>query len=90
MNLGLRGIAVGTLVGGVLGGLGGTASLLLLNLSGTSMEEVRYWQYKWKTNREKAINEANRKHQPLEDPLLESHDEQVGNSNLSLENLEKK
>lgn len=51
-------MAAGGIIGGVLGGIGGAASLLILNLSGTSMEEVRYWQYKWRANRDDAIADA--------------------------------
>lgn len=57
-NMGLRGMTAGGIIGGVLGGIGGAASLLILNLSGTSMEEVRYWQYKWRANRDDAIAES--------------------------------
>lgn len=57
-NMGLRGMTAGGIIGGVLGGLGGAVSLLILHLSGTSMEEVRYWQYKWRTNRDDAIAES--------------------------------
>lgn len=57
-NMGLRGMAAGGIIGGFLGGLGGAASLLIMALSGTSMQEVRYWQYKWRTNRDDAIAES--------------------------------
>lgn len=52
LNGGLRGIAVGGLLGCGLGGLAGIVSLLVLKTSGTSMEEVRYWQYNWKRERD--------------------------------------
>lgn len=57
-NMGLRGMTAGFVIGGVLGGIGGCASLLILRLSGMSMEETRYWQYKWKTNRDDAVAES--------------------------------
>lgn len=54
INTGLRGMTVGGLLGGGLGGLAGLFSLLVLKASGTSMEEVRYWQYNWKRERDQA------------------------------------
>lgn len=58
VNMGLRGMAVGGLLGCGLGGVAGVLSLLLIKVSGTSMEEVRYWQYQWKSNRDKNIHAA--------------------------------
>ncbi len=52
VNSGLRGMTVGGVLGGGLGGLAGIFSLVILKASGTSMEEVRYWQYNWKRERE--------------------------------------
>lgn len=91
-NLGLRGIAAGTIVGGVLGTLGGAVSLLLLKSTGTTMEEVRYWQYKWRSNRDENINEGFKtqiKGTERDDPLISQHDEkpQVGNDKLDLKIL---
>lgn len=57
-NMGLRAIAVGGLLGGSLGGVAGLISLLIMRASGTSMEEVRYWQYKWRANRDANIRGA--------------------------------
>ena len=57
-NMGLRGMAVGGLLGGGLGGVGGCISLLVMKLTGTSMEDVRYWQYKWKLERDQKIKET--------------------------------
>lgn len=57
-GMGPRGMAVGFLLGGTLGGIAGGLSLLILNASGMSMEEVRYWQYKWRSQRDNDINEA--------------------------------
>lgn len=56
--MGLRGMAVGGLLGGGLGGVAGILSLLIMRASGTSMEEVRYWQYKWRANRDANISAA--------------------------------
>lgn len=51
-------MAAGGIVGGTLGGIAGVVSLLLLKASGTSMEEVRYWQHKWRLDRDDSIREA--------------------------------
>ncbi|XP_067616664.1 RPII140-upstream gene protein isoform X2 [Eurosta solidaginis] len=58
MHLGIRGMAAGGIVGGVLGSVAGAASLALLYASGTSMEDVRYFQYKWKVKRDNQVSEA--------------------------------
>lgn len=58
INTGLRGMTVGGLLGGTLGSLAGLVSLLILKFSGTSMEEVRYWQYNWKRERDETIQGA--------------------------------
>lgn len=60
LNMGLRGMAVGGLLGGSLGGVAGLVSLLVMYASGTSMEEVRYWQYKWRANRDANIRGASK------------------------------
>ncbi|CAD6992797.1 unnamed protein product [Ceratitis capitata] len=60
MSLGLRGMAAGGIIGGVLGSVAGVASLALLYASGTSMEEIRYWQYKWRIDRDNMIHQAMR------------------------------
>jgi hypothetical protein len=44
-----------SVLGGVLGGIAGLVSLSILKLSGMSMEEVRYWQYQWKEDRNRSV-----------------------------------
>lgn len=51
-------MTVGGLLGCGLGGLAGLCSLLILKASGTSMEEVRYWQYNWKRERDEIVRAA--------------------------------
>ncbi|XP_052850493.1 RPII140-upstream gene protein [Drosophila gunungcola] len=78
MNLGLRGMAAGGIIGGFLGGVAGVTSLLLMKASGTSMEEVRYWQYKWRLDRDDNIQQAFKKLTEDEQPeLFKVHDEKV-------------
>lgn len=77
-NLGLRGMAAGMIVGGGLGTIGGAVSLLILRSTGMTMEEVRYWQYKWRSNRDDAINDSFKfqmKSTEFHDPLMELHDQ---------------
>ncbi|XP_037026165.1 RPII140-upstream gene protein [Bradysia coprophila] len=72
VNGGLRGMTVGGLLGCGLGGLAGICSLLVLKASGKSMEEVRYWQYNWKRERDMIEMEADLANSISEkDPLLE-------------------
>ncbi|XP_017076733.1 RPII140-upstream gene protein [Drosophila eugracilis] len=78
VNLGLRGMAAGGIIGGFLGGVAGATSLLLMKASGTSMEEVRYWQYKWRLDRDENIQLALKKMTEEEEPkLFKAHDEKV-------------
>lgn len=89
-NMGLRGMAAGGLVGGFLGTIAGGVSLLVLKTTGMSMEEVRYWQYKWRADRDDTINEA-MKAQTIDerDQLMEWKDSKVGQDKLSLDTLVK-
>ncbi|KAH8284162.1 hypothetical protein KR054_011629 [Drosophila jambulina] len=78
MNLGLRGMAAGGIIGGFLGGVAGATSLLLMKASGTSMEEVRYWQYKWRLERDDNIQQAVKKMTAGEEPeLFKVHDQKM-------------
>lgn len=47
MNLGLRATLVGTGLGSILGGLCGGMSILILNLSGITIDEVLDAQKQW-------------------------------------------
>ena len=47
MNLGLRGALVGTGLGGILGGVCGSVSLIILKLSGITIDEVLEAQQNW-------------------------------------------
>lgn len=88
INLGLRGMLVGSGLGSVLGGMAGGITLLILNTSGMTMEEVRYWQYKWKEERNKTIREAVIKQtKSEEDQILALHNEQNGPDKISLDNI---
>lgn len=60
INMGLRGMVAGGVAGGVLGSISGALSLLILYATGTTTQDVRYWQYKWKLQREEAIENAYR------------------------------
>lgn len=88
-SMGLKGMTAGTLVGGVLGSIAGGVSLLILKSTGMTMEEVRYWQYKWRTSRDDTINEAMKAQTEL-DPLHIHHDERFGTDKLSLNAIEPK
>lgn len=53
MNLGLRATLVGTGLGGVLGGVCGGVSILILKLSGITIDEVLEAQQRWGNSRDK-------------------------------------
>lgn len=56
MNLGLRGGLVGCGLGGILGGLCGGASLLILKLAGVTIDEVLEAQQQWINSRDESVN----------------------------------
>ncbi|KAH8417646.1 hypothetical protein KR222_003496 [Zaprionus bogoriensis] len=87
LNLGLRGMAAGGIIGAFLGGIAGVASLLLMKASGTSMEEVRYWQYKWRLDRDENVQSAIKSQVRKEEPeLFAAHDNRVGEK-ISLDSV---
>jgi len=88
INSGLRGITAGGILGAGLGGIAGLVSLAILKLSGTTMEEVRYWQYQWKVERDETINAAKLKNSPHEqDPLLVAHEETLAVKDIKLDSI---
>ena len=84
-GLGLRGIIVGGGLGSVLGGIAGLASLGILKMSGMTMEEIRYWQYQWKQERERQFFKEEKNN---EDILFEHHRKVVGTQTNVLEGVE--
>ncbi|XP_011647644.1 RPII140-upstream gene protein isoform X1 [Pogonomyrmex barbatus] len=54
INLGLRGMLVGTGLGGILGGLCGTTSIIILKLSGVTIDEILEAQQQWINSRNEA------------------------------------
>ncbi|XP_055677058.1 RPII140-upstream gene protein [Lutzomyia longipalpis] len=89
MNRGLRGMAAGGIFGCAFGTVGGILSLTILRATGMSMEEVRYWQYKWKVDRQNTIK-ARLPSTPNaeEDPILKAHDAGLGEKKISLDVLD--
>ncbi|XP_068222763.1 RPII140-upstream gene protein [Palaemon carinicauda] len=66
----------GGAVGGILGAVAGSLSLAIMYLTGTSMEEIRYWQYKWKEEYQQSKVERLRAIREKEkDPMLTGHDQ---------------
>lgn len=87
-NMGLRGMTSGGLVGMTFGGIAGLLSLAILRATGTTMEEVRFWQYKWQDSRDQAIRDSIAKQSAGDpDPLLEGHHEKFGSANLDLDKV---
>lgn len=85
-------MAAGAIVGTVLGFGGGLITLGIIKLSGTSMEEARYWQYKWKTERIGAYKEGYDKQLKstplsLKDKYQEEHDLFIGKKAIDLKDL---
>ncbi|XP_058467650.1 RPII140-upstream gene protein [Malaya genurostris] len=87
-KMGLKGMTSGGIVGLTFGGVAGVLSLAILKATGTTMEEVRFWQYKWRANRDNMINESMKAQSPEQDPLLLNHHAKYGESNISLNQLE--
>lgn len=82
LKSGPKAMIAGGVVGGALGSIAGAVSLGLMYLTGTSMEEMRYWQYKWKEEyQEKKLEKLRKLREADMNPLLQSH-EQVNTNDL--------
>lgn len=86
-------MTAGLIIGGGLGTIAGGVSLLILRSTGMTMEEVRYWQYKWRSHRDDTINDSFKfqtKSTDLHDPLMEDHDlkPEVVAANLDIKALD--
>ncbi|XP_059612476.1 RPII140-upstream gene protein [Phlebotomus argentipes] len=91
MNLGLRGMMAGGFAGCLLGTVGGVVSLSILKVSGMSMEEVRYWQHKWKVDRDTKISKNIPGHMSSDKDLyMEAHIERVGGDASNLDHVDEK
>nr|CAD7433394.1 unnamed protein product [Timema monikensis] len=89
MNMGVKGMVVGGLLGSALGGLAGGISLAIFSITGTSMEDVRYWQYKWKQERVKQEQKMFKTDEERKDfPLLKHHNERIGPAGETLTALD--
>lgn len=92
-NMGLRGMAAGAIFGGVFGTIAGGVTLLILYSTGMTMEEARYWQYKWRSNRDDAVNESIKvdvRGTEMHEPMFDEHDTKHGATNLDLKILDAK
>lgn len=90
MNLGLRGMVAGSIVGGALGVVAGGASLGIMKLSGTSMEEIRYFQHQMHKKRID-LEQAGYAKQAESDnanPLLDAHHQLIGVDKLTLDAIQ--
>lgn len=90
-NMGLKGMTAGVLVGGFLGTIAGGITLLLLTTTGMTMEESRYWQYKWRQNRDETIQgsiAADLRGTERDEPLFREIDARLGRGNLDIAKLE--
>nr|CAD7396951.1 unnamed protein product [Timema cristinae] len=89
MNMGVKGMVVGGLLGSALGGLAGGISLAIFSITGTSMEDVRYWQYKWKQERVKQEQKMFKTDEERKDfPLLKHHNKRIGPAGETLTALD--
>ncbi|KAF5290006.1 hypothetical protein FQR65_LT11672 [Abscondita terminalis] len=61
-KLGPRAWVVGSAVGLVLGTFTGVTTYFLLQATGMTMQEVRYWNYKWLEKRSDSFNKEYKKH----------------------------
>lgn len=88
-KLGPTAMAVGGIVGGSLGSVGGIVTSYLLSLTGMSMQEVRYWNYKWLKARDDKFNEEFKKHIERDQmELLVERELAMGKSPADLSTLE--
>lgn len=83
-------MTAGALVGGFFGTIAGGVSLLLLRATGMTMEEARYWQYKWRSHRDETIREGwkTQVRGTEENEMFAQHDQVVGEGKLDIKLLE--
>ncbi|KAI4461963.1 c3orf1 protein-related [Holotrichia oblita] len=84
---GPRAWIVGCGLGAALGTFAGCISYGLLTLTGTSWEEIRYWQYNWKESRSALIKKSIEK-QNEKDELLIQHDEKMKELGKTLSDID--
>lgn len=92
-SMGLRGMTAGAIFGGFFGTIAGGVTLLILHSTGMTMEEARYWQYKWRSSRDDAVNDSIKvdiKGTEMHEPMYEEHDIKHGATNLDLKILDSK
>ncbi|XP_048524420.1 RPII140-upstream gene protein isoform X2 [Dendroctonus ponderosae] len=88
--LGPRAWLAGGAVGGALGFLGGSCTYGILQLTGQSLDDTKYWQQRFTQRREEIIREGLKEaHEEDEFAIVKLHDVEVGKSGESLDNLEK-
>lgn len=88
-NMGLKGMAAGAFFGSLIGGAAGIGSLAVLKLSGTSMEDIRYWQYSMKKQRTDVEREVWHGEESEMSPLMMDHQDRVGKGANTLDALDK-
>lgn len=69
-NRGPRSWAIGTGLGLLLGTVGGASTVLFLKLTGLSLHDVQYYNYKWANLRHGAVDENFRQYRQKEDSEL--------------------
>jgi len=91
-KLGPRAWVVGGGLGLVLGTIAGAGTSALLSLTGMTMEEVRYWNYKWVQARSDSYDKEFKKHLEKEQMQIlterDSRFENSANTGNYLENVE--
>lgn len=78
--------------GVALGTIAGLGTKALLTLTGMNMQEIRYWQYKWRESKIDLKNEAIEKYMENEQTtiIMKEHDKLYGNNKgESLNDLQK-
>ncbi|KAK4875098.1 hypothetical protein RN001_011520 [Aquatica leii] len=85
-KLGPRAWVVGTTIGLVLGTFTGVITYSLLNLTGMTMQDVRYWNYKWLEKRTDSFNKAHKEHIEKEQSILfRERERKLGNTGAKLD-----
>jgi len=82
MNMGLRGMIAGGTLGSLIGLLAGSVTLLILRLSGSTLDDVQKWQTDMAERRERQLLEASAKKTAAMNKethsLLVDHDKNLG------------
>ncbi|XP_071549883.1 uncharacterized protein 140up isoform X2 [Panulirus ornatus] len=81
---GPRAMVAGGIIGGALGTIAGLSNLAIIYLTGISMDEARYWQYRWKEEQNEKRLKSLREARFRDFDVLTKHHEELSTNKVDL------